>query len=39
MRSTEDDIVDGDEEKLDDISDASHDGESNGAGSGNLLEF
>jgi hypothetical protein len=30
-RSAEDDVVDGDKEKLDDVSDASHDGESQGA--------
>jgi hypothetical protein len=31
MRSAEDDIVDGDEEEFDDVSDAAHDGEADGA--------
>lgn len=38
-KSTEDDIVDGDEQKFDDISDASHDCETNRARCGNLFEF
>ncbi len=38
-RSAEDDVVDGDKEKLDDVSDASHDGESQGAWLGDFLEL
>lgn len=38
-RSAEDDVIDGDEEELDDVADAAHDGEADGAGGGNLLEL
>lgn len=39
LRSAEDDVVDGDEEKLDDVADAAHDCEPDGAGCSDLLEF
>ena len=39
IRSAEDDVVDGDEEELDHVADAAHDGEPDGAGGRDLLEF
>jgi hypothetical protein len=38
-RSAEDDVIDGNEEQFDDIANASHDGESDGARCGDLLEL
>ena len=37
--SAEDDVIDGDEEELDNVSDASHDGESQSARLCDFLEF
>ena len=39
IKSAKDDVVDGNKEELDDITDATHDGETDGARSGDLLEL
>ena len=39
MVSAEDDVVDGDEEELDQVADAPHDGEAHCARRGDLLEL
>ena len=38
-QSAEDDVIDRDEEEFDDVADSTHDGESDGARSGNFLEL
>ena len=38
-RSAENDVVNGDEEQFDNVADASHDSESDGAGGGDLFEL
>jgi hypothetical protein len=38
-KSAKDDVVDGNKEQFDHVADAPHNGESNGAGSRDLLEF
>lgn len=39
IESAEDDIVNRDEEQFDEVSDSTHDGESDGAWCGDLFEF